>query len=88
MFELDPVDILEIWESHHGKLEPKWRSRFFNHPAIKYLRKHSREAVGNALYHDSSLKRALEVLDAPLTEEDIMGRDWDLNPHDSSFDIF
>ena len=50
-------EILKIWESHHGKLDDKWKSEFFHHPAMERLKSFEFTEINEILQkeHFSSL---------------------------------
>lgn len=74
MSELEPFEILAIWESHHGKLDEKWISDFFHHPSMERLRTFEFAEINNCLSQEKNLFKALEIL---VREYGRFQRDWD-----------
>ena len=62
MSESKSSEILKIWESHHGKLDDKWRSEFFHHPAMERLKTFEFTEVNEILQKERNLFKALENL--------------------------
>ena len=72
--ELDPFEILTIWESHHGKLDEKWISDFIHHPSMERLTTFEFAEINNCLSQEKNLFKALEIL---IREYGRFQRDWD-----------
>ena len=62
MPESKSSEILKIWESHHGKLDDKWRSEFFHHPAMERLKSFEFAELSECLAIEKNLFKALELL--------------------------
>ena len=62
MSESKSSEILKIWESHHGKLDDKWRSQFFHHPAMERLKTFEFAELSECLAVEKNLFKALERL--------------------------
>ena len=74
MSELEPSEILKMWESHHGKLDEKWINEFLHHPAMERLSTFEFVEINNRLSKEKNLFKALESL---IREYGRFQKDWD-----------
>ena len=74
MPESKSSEILRIWESHHGKLDEKWISEYFHHPAMERLKTFEFAELDRCLLLERNLFKALEAI---IREYGRFSRDWD-----------
>ena len=73
--------ILKIWESHHGKLDDKWRGEFFRHPAMERLKTFEIAELNEILTKEQNLSKVLEILEYNWSHREMdKWRDHDYGP--------
>ena len=62
MSESKSQKILKIWESHYSKLDDRWRSDFFQHPAMERLKTFELAELNEAIAKEQNLSNVLKIL--------------------------